>query len=217
LLINGLDFTSQPKSKKAQVLHFQRSGTIFLESILYRKCNYDKDRGWSPLADHARMGGDDRLLYSVIHQSQPDIFFCYRKNWWDWFVSLLIAYQFNYYHYFDNINWEKLPSFDITKEHMEQELKQFQATWNAMCHFRTLYPHLNFYIFEFSDLIQNQHLTEHKKMHYNKTKLIKNYDDAKALFDSIYLPRFDRCATNAISHLQTMNCKVLKNFDSLIA
>lgn len=220
LLIKDLDFVSTVRSDKAQVLHFARSGTVFLESILFTKCKYTKDRGWNPddpHCDHWQLGGNDQLLYATVQQHKPDIFFCYRKNWWEWFVSLQIGIQFDYYHYYDKVPWDELNAFEITADHMDQQAIRIHAAWNAMCHFRTLHPNLNFYIFEFSDLIQNQNLTDHKKISYNKQSLIKNYNEAKELFESKYRAKFERWEQNAISHLQAMNCKILKNFDSLIA
>ena len=220
LLINNLNFAPQPKAKKAQVIHFARSGTVFLESILYQKCNYIKDIGWNPKtphSDHHQLGGDDSLFYNLIDNSRPDIFFCYRKNWWDWFVSLQIALQFDYYHYYNNVAWDQLAPFEITSNHMEEQLNQITAGWNAICHFRTYYPNLNFYIFEFSDLIKHQSLTSHQKINYNKQRLISNYDSAKQMFEHEYVLKFDKCARNSLTHLQTMNCKIIKNFDGLLA
>lgn len=219
LLINGLTFGSSPRATNAQVLHFPRSGTVFLESILYTKCNYSRSIEWnpeSPESDHFRLGGNVVFFYEMINKTLPDIFFCYRKNWWDWFVSDAISMQYGYFHHYDQVDWYSLPPFEITVDYIDKVMIETAATWNGTCHFRTLYPNLNFYIFEYSDLIQHQHLTSHTKIKYDKKQLISNYDSIKALFESKYQHQFEQWASNSLSHLQTMNCKVLKNFDSLI-
>ena len=219
LLINGLKFGSVPKASIAQVLHFPRSGTVFLESILYTKCGYTRNKGWnsaSPTSDHYQLGGNDTLFYEMIENVLPDIFFCYRKNWWEWCVSNCISKKYGYFHHYDSVNWDSFSSFEIAQDHIEDLVRETTAVWNAMCHFRTRYPNLNFYIFEYSELIKHQQLTSHQKINYDKKQLISNYSSAKDFFESKYQSQFDRWASNSLSHLQTMNCKVLNDFDSLI-
>lgn len=220
LLINNLKFESSPQSNMAQVIHFPRSGTVFLESILFNRCNYARStsRNSTLWPKHYMVGGGpgDKDFYNLIHEVRPDIFFCYRKNWWEWFVSYHISIKFGAFHYNDNVDWNSLDPFEITLDHINDTIREITSSWNAMCHFRTIYPNLNFYIFEFSDLIQHQHLTSHTKINYNKKRLVKNYESVRKLFESTYNPQFEQWERNALSHLQTMNCKVLKNFDSLL-
>ena len=219
LLINDLKFVSQPHSSKAQVIHLARSGTVFLESILYHHFNYTRDRKWNPLnlkCDHHWIGGDDQIFYNLMSRSMPDIYFVYRKNWWDWFLSLQISLNFDYYHYFDKVDWDSLLPFEITISDMEKTLSTVKGTWNHMCHFRTHFPTLNFYIIEFSDLIKNQHLTTHKAIAYNKRRLVKNYNESRELFEASYASKFDQLANRCLAHLQIMNCQVIQNFDHLV-
>jgi hypothetical protein len=219
LLLNKLDFTAQPRAKKAQVLTFSRCGTAFLESILYGPCGYDKDRGWNkldPRGDHAFLGGNDTLLYNLIEKSQPDIFLCYRNNWWGWATSVLIAKIFDYFHYYDSVLWEKLKPFEILAQDLDKLAAEVRANWQSLCHFRTQFPHLNFYIIEFSELIKNADLTNHQGIEYNKKHLITNYDQAQMLFNTTHLPKFNQWQNNCLGHLQTMKCQIITNFDKLI-
>jgi hypothetical protein len=219
LLLNNLDFTSQPRAKKAQVLHFPRSGTVFLESILFRKCGYDKDRGWNqvdPISDHAAMGGNDQVLYNLLTKSQPDIFLCYRSDWWAWALSILISKNFDYWHYLDVVDWDQLPPFEVSARDFDYLVAEVRARWQALCHMRTQFPHFNFYIFEFSELIKNGHLTDHKAINYDKKKLIANYTQAETLFKSEYLSKFQVWEKNSIGHLQTMRCQITTSFDKFI-
>jgi hypothetical protein len=202
------------------VLTFARSGTVFLESILYNVCGYDKDRMWKksdPTQDHAGLGGEDSvLIYELVKKSQPDIFLCYRNDWWSWATSTLIAKTFDYFHYNDNVLWEKLQPFEILKQDLDDLVAEARANWQGLCHFRTQFPHLNFYIIEFSELIKNTNLTSHQGMKYNKKNLITNYDQAQMLFDTTYLPKFNQWQYNCLSHLQTMKCQIITNFDKFI-
>jgi hypothetical protein len=218
LLINQLEFSGRPRAEKAQVLHFGRCGTVFLESILFNKCGYTKDYHWrssDPRFDHAFMGSSsDSELYNIVEKSQPDIFLCYRSDWWGWVTSVLISKKFDYYHYNDNVDWNNLPTFQVTITDIELLADAVRANWQSLCHFRTQFPHLNFYIFEFSDLIKNNHLTEHKAITYNKKNLIQNYEEMHTLFNCTYLPKFHKWQENCLKHLQTMKCSALTNFDN---
>jgi hypothetical protein len=220
LLINQLEFGGQPRAEKAQVLHFGRCGTVFLESILFNKCGYTKDYGWdssSPGPDHAFMGSpSDNDLYNIVEKSQPDIFLCYRSDWWGWITSVLIGKKFDFYHYNDNVDWNNLPSFQVAIADIELLADSARANWQSLCHFRTQFPHLNFYIFEFSDLVKNNQLTEHRAITYNKKNLIQNYEKMHTLFDSTYLPKFLKWQENCLKHLQTMKCSILTNFDNFV-
>ena len=218
LLINDLKFEPQPRAKKAQVLTFSRCGTVFLESILYKKCGYDKNRQWNPLdptADHVFLGSNDTdaELYKLVNNVQPDIFLCYRANWWAWAISVLISKHFDYYHYQDNVAWDAAEPVTITIDELDTLVREVRANWQSLCHFRTQFTHLNFYIFEFSELIKNNHLTQHRAISYNKKRLISNYDQLQTVFEALYQPKFELWQKNCIGHLQTMGCQVSTNFD----
>ena len=219
LLINNFDFVPQSRSSKAQVIHFARSGTVFLESILYTHCRYKKDRMWNPAdrwADHYWMTSNDTEFYKIIQHSLPDMFFVYRKNWWQWLVSLQISMHHGYHHHFNNIDWNSLEPFEITAASVDNTVSMVKAAWNGLCHFRTQFPNLNFYIVEFSDLIKNQHLTAHQSIAYDKKRLVKNYNEAQQWFESDYCDKFDLCARRCLDHLQVMGCQTIQNFDHLI-
>jgi hypothetical protein len=219
VLLNNINFFSSPRAAKAQVLHFARCGTVFLESILYKVCKYDKDRGWNkldPTSDHAFLGGENKDLYAIVNQSKPDIFLCYRNNWWAWATSVLISKKFDYYHYNDNINWKELTPFSVTNQDLEILSQEARANWQSLCHFRTCFPNLNFYIFEFSDLIKHSNLTDHRQINYDKKALISNYSEMQSLFEKTYLPSFQVWEKNCIAHLTSMNCEVIRDFDKFI-
>ena len=220
LINNNIEFGSQPQAAKAQVLTFTRCGTVFLESILYGPGGYDKDRGWNksdPTTDHAFLGGDDSVLYGLIEKSQPDIFLCYKNDWWSWATSLLICQNFDYYHYNDDVRWDQLPPFEISTKDLDMLAKKVHVNWMALCHFRTQFPHLNFYIIEFSKLIKHADLTDHQGIKYNKKNLITNYFQTQTMFEDIYLPKFRRWQHNCLGHLQTMRCQLITDFDKFIS
>lgn len=219
VLLNNVEFPGQSRATKAQVLHFARCGTVFLESILYTVCGYSKDQGWNqsdPKSDHAFLGGDDKNLYKLVEKSNPDIFLCYRKDWWAWATSTLISKHFDYYHYNDAVNWEELEPFAVTVNDLDILSQEVRANWQSLCHFRTCFTHLNFYIFEFSDLIKHSDLTDHRKINYNKKALISNYNDTQALFENMYLPKFQVWEQNCLAHLKAMNCEVIQDFGKFV-
>lgn len=220
VLPNNIKFSGQPRAPKAQVLHFARCGTVFLESILYTVCGYDKDRGWNPVdenADHTFLGNDDSELYRLIEKSNPDIFLCYRKDWWAWATSMLISKNFDFYHYNDDVNWGMMAPFEVSNNDLDMLTQEVRANWQSLCHFRTCFPHLNFYIFEFSDLIKHKHLTDHQRINYNKKSLISNYNDIQHLFESEYLPKFQQWEQNCLAHLTSMKCEVISDFGKFIS
>jgi hypothetical protein len=213
LLIRDLKFNSQPRSKQAQVLTFFRNGTMFLESILYETCGYVKGE------NHALLAAADqsKSTYDLAKKSRPDIFLCYRSDWWEWITSVLISEQFDYYHYDSDVSWEQLTSLEILPQDFEKWANIVRTNWQALCHFRTQFPDLNFYIFEFLTLIKNTHLTKHRSINYNKKNLINNYQQAKTLFETQYLSKFQLWEKNCVNHLQTMNCQIPTNFDEFIS
>lgn len=212
LLIRNLKFDSQPRAEKAQVLTFYRTGTIFLESILYQICGYAKGGDLALLAST----DDSKMIYDLAKTSQPDIFLCYRSDWWEWIVSVLISEKFDYYHYDSDIDWQQLESFEILLQDFEHWANIARSNWQALCHFRTQFPNLNFYVFEFSTLVKNKHLTNHRSIKYDKKSLISNYSQAKTLFETQYLLKFQLWEKNCVRHLQTMNCQIATNFDKFI-
>lgn len=219
ILNNKLTFSSGPKSNYVQVLTFMRCATVFAESILYNKC------GYKPVADrpydennryHQFMGGDDSVVYRYVEKYSPDVFLTYRKNWWEWTISMMIGKQHGFFHGNDSVNWKDMSSVSILEEQLDFISNQVRANWQALCHFRTCCPSLNFYIIEYSDIIKQSQLTNHSKLEYDKEKLIKNYTEVKKVFDSKFLPLFTSWESNCINHLTTMGCQVIKSFDQFL-
>jgi hypothetical protein len=231
-------FTSGPVSKKALVLHLPRSGTKFLESILTNHCHYDRiiDRGppslmnysmgnvWAIRTHHIphnpNVVGDNgenygKIDYDIIQDHQPDIFFVYRKNWWDWLTSMVILQHTGAFHYNTVPDLTLVPSILITEDSITKLQNMIKYAFNNLCQMRHKFKDLNFYIFEFSELIKNQTLTKHSKINYDKKSLIANYDEAKQLFDSKYLKNIELYEKRCVAHLTKMGAKMPTNFDNI--
>lgn len=221
LLIRNPNFSGSEKSDRAQVLTFTRCGTVFAESILYEKCNYtpapETPFYYNDIpAYHYFMDGAKTEFYSIIANTRPDVFLTYRKDWWGWATSLLICKQYDYYHYDDQVDWSSLTPFVITESHFDHLLTTANYNWKSLCHFRTRFPFLNFYIIEYSDIIKHKKLTNHDKIKYDKRSLISNYDIAEQLFKTKYLNAFIVGEQRCLQHLVEMKCNVIKDFDQFV-
>jgi hypothetical protein len=219
LIVNNLQFSNRPKSSRVQVLTFNRCGTVFAESILYKKCGYTlaTDKPYDDAGSfHTFLGGNDLALYSTVRQTLPDIFLTYRSDWWGWASSLLIAHKFGYHHYNSDVSWETMDAITISPVELTILSAMARANWQALCHFRTIFPHLNFYILEFADIIQQSNRSDHKGIKYDKRKLIKNYDELQSTFNKDFLPQLKRWEENCVRHLIHMKCEKIRSLDNFI-
>ena len=210
-ILSKLNFESQPKSSTAWVLHFPRSGTVFLESILSAHGGYQR------VLPHAGPDADDAKnlkIYETLQANRPDVYLNYRKDWWGFTTSMLIAQHTNYYHYNTAPDWRDVQPFTASVQELDQVEHMAMSTWNFLCSTRTMFPNLNFYIYEFDDLIQHRTLTSHRAIDYSKQSLIKNYNELEQVFNAQYLDRFVQYQNRCLRHLNEMACQTLKNFDN---
>jgi hypothetical protein len=210
-LVSNVDFSSAPKSDTAWVLHFPRSGTVFLETILRSHGGY---KTVLPHPGRKKPYSNPDVIHETLQTHQPDVYINYRKDWWGFTTSLLISMQFGFYHYNTGPDWETLKPFDATIENLDQVEHIVKSIWNFLCSTRTIFPKLNFYLIEFDDLIKHQHLTKHTAIKYSKQSLIRNYEEVKNLFDTTYRQRFEQYQQRCVNHLKAMNCRVITNFDN---
>jgi hypothetical protein len=208
-MISNLIFESNvARASHAQILHFPRSGTRFLDSILYGPCCYQKTKHIGP----SSIDKENDESYQLIENLRPDIFINYRNDWWGFASSLIISEVYGYYHHDNKPDWSKLAPFKITQSHLDMVRHRARSIWNFLCGVRTKFTDLNFYIIEFSELIKHQVLTSHTKLKYNKNLLIENYDEAKKWFYDDYLEIMLTYQTNGLRHLTAMNCVTITDF-----
>jgi hypothetical protein len=211
-LMLNLDFSSSPKSDLAQVITFTRSGTVFLEKLLYGHLNYTE------LSPHYHFNSTEKDLevIDLIDRYKPDIFVTYRQDWWAWFTSYIIALRneftdpvtnkIKWPHRDCEIDWENALPFDVPESEMTKVEQQIITNWNAICHLRTRFRSLNFYLSEFSEITKINLDRLDKPLTYDKRKLIRNYNDLEQKFKQTYLPKFRQYEENAIAHLKAMGC-----------
>ena len=228
LLFGSYKFDRTYKSDKALVLHLPRSGTVFLQTVL-TNCGYDRITDWLPanptvinhsvpqLPDNSESDLEiGKIEYNFIIQQQPNIFFVYRKDWWEWIVSNIIGQKVGYFHYDTMPNLSNIPLLHITKKDIENLVDAVKYSFNNLCYMACTFRELNFYIFEYSDLIKNQSLTDHKKINYDKKSFFKNYDEMKEMFDHNYKNILNLWSERCLTHLADMQCKFPKNFNNLL-
>jgi hypothetical protein len=213
-------FSTSTRSNYAQIFHFDRAGTVFLESILFNKLNYKENiyhciPFGSSNKNYGRVGKIEELKES-IKKNSPDIFINYRKDWWGWLTSVYLSDCFGTEHYDSGRNWNELDPIFLSEMALEHLSLGSKYQWNALCSSRIVWPHLNFYIIEFSDLIKHQNLSDHKQIPYDKRKLISNYDEAKNIFEEKYLPGIRIYEKRCINHLKEMKCQEIFNFNFLL-
>jgi hypothetical protein len=212
-MISRLTFKSDaPRAPHAQVMHFPRAGTRFLESILFGACGYQKTSHIGPSSNEE----ENNKTYQLLENTNPDIFINYREDWWGFASSLIISRKYGYYHSDTEPDWSKFEPFKITQEDLDLAQHESWAIWNFLCGLRTKFANLNFYIIEFSTLVKHQQLTTHSKLKYNKNLLITNYDQAKQWFYSDYLENMLTYQNKALHHLATMNCVTITNFEKFL-
>jgi hypothetical protein len=212
-LLSNLNFkTNLPRSTHAQVVQFSRSGTRFLESILFGACGYQPTKHVGPSPD----ANETNKVYQLIENLRPDIFINYRNDWWGFATSYMISKKYGYYHCDTEPDWSKFDPFEITRMDMDRLRSEVCSIWNFLCGVRTKFTDLNFYIIEFDNLIKHQQLTTHTKLKYNKNLLISNYFEAAQWFQDEYLESMLTYQTKALHHLTSMNCTTITDFKNFL-
>lgn len=215
----NIEFKRSSRSPYAQVVTFNRCGTMFLESILFNKAisRYTYNKEWVKVnqcpwtgkqSHHANILSANPKFYDFVREDKPDIFVIYRDNWWDWFTSMIISIKYKqFWHYDSEINFDDLTPITVNDNDLNEMNSFCSSHWNAICHFRTLFPNLNFYIVNFSTLVEeNQKLTSHNKVSYSKKQLIENYDQVKEIFVQNYQDIYSLYEQRSVRHLKNMNC-----------
>jgi hypothetical protein len=239
LLFDPEYFSHGPRSNKALVLHVARSGTVLLETILQNHCKYEQisDWGGGP-ATSIKPGGLVETVrkhawpyhpnyvsdngqelgiaeYAIINNQQPDVFFLYRADWWGWITSTIIGNHKGYFHYNDMPDLSSTPLIEIRREDLDQSTTLIKYVFNNLCHMRTVFRNINFYVFEYGDLIKNQSLSDHRKIPYDKKLLFTNYDQMQKTFEEEYLETLNLYRDRFINHVTKMKCQTPTNFNNI--
>jgi hypothetical protein len=225
LLVAPGQFNRNNLSDKALVLHLPRSGTVFLQTILSNFCGYERIVDWVPGGSGPRTNHEVPHLPTtselgvvecdLITQYRPDIFFVYRKDWWEWVVSNLVGIKIGYFHYDTVPDLSNIPLLHITKNDIERLVRTVAYAFNNLCYLASRFRDLNFYVFEYSELITHQPLTDHKKINYNKKNLFENYNEMKEMFDQEYKDVLCTWSTRCLNHLAKMECKFPTTFNPI--
>jgi len=199
-LITDLAFSNNPNLETFQVFTFGRSATEFTESILYSK--------YKKLKPHYTIKNEhqDQKLLELLKIKKPFVVFLYRKNWWDWIISTYVGHNTGMPHF--DINWDEL-LFTLTSEIIDEFEDYAKQTWNYWCNIRVANPDLSCYLLETSEIITKykDFPSEHKKLSYDKEKIISNYSEMKDIFYNQYYNRWKFFEKNARRHLLKMGCQ----------
>jgi hypothetical protein len=210
-LLSKLSFETSSLKNTAVVITHNRCGTVFLEKMIYN--NY----GYTKLRDHTPLGDPDinQQVNNLCNTHSPDVFVVYRNNLWDWITSYAVAKRSEYIdsqqklvwvHEFNQEVLNSLNPFDITEDFVLERAVQSESNWNSICHLRTQFPNLNFFVLEFSYLTESTVQQYDSKIDYSKNNFIKNYAEMKEIFYQKYSPLMQQQQANAIRHLKAMNC-----------
>jgi hypothetical protein len=210
LINNNIKFlNNQHDIKNYMMFTFARCGSAFTESLLQKK--YPPAR-----AKHYVLNSSDsksEVVKTFCKDTSTLICLNYRTNWWSWLTShaLVIANKHlterGVLHHFDNINWETDPCPTVIDEDFFNKYEFFLVnTFNFWIQLRVILPNHQFSLFRFEDLLPIYSTqTDHKKIPYDKHKLINNYNQTKKLFDEKYLPRWQAIETKALKILADLN------------
>jgi hypothetical protein len=108
-----------------------------------------------------------------------------------------------------------IPLLHITKNDIEGQVRLAAYAFNNLCYLASRFRDLNFYVFEYSELITHQPLTDHKKINYNKKDLFENYNEMKEMFDQEYKDVLCTWSARCLNHLAKMECKFPKTFNPI--
>lgn len=223
-IVSDKFYGSTDRSNWSLVLTMQRCGTVLLEDILYNTLNYRRISFSTPWSHHFLGDKDvDHMVDSAMEKTKPDVFVCYRNDWWQWALSRILGRAVRNEtalgkepHSTDTLDWNTLAPRVLEHKDFQIQLNETAACWNSICHLRQKFSDLNFYILEYQDIIQFEQLSPQRKIDYDKSDLISNYDQAKDLFEKEFLPVFELYQRNALSCLTQMNCKQNNILKSLL-
>jgi hypothetical protein len=183
-------------------LTFGRVGTVFIENLFRKR--------FKMLMNHSVVGSaeDSTLLVSELRKHQGiKIVMTYRRDWWGWITSLMIAKKYGYHHHTSSVAWDSLQPIAIDLSDLIKCRDQLISSWDFFCNIRCALPSNLFYLLEFQQMITKyQPYNSHQKIRYDKRELISNYDEAKSWYDEGFHEDFEFLSNNAISHLKTLNC-----------
>jgi len=189
-----------------QMLHVARSGTVFVESLL-------KKQYW-PLSQHVGISPDKTAELEITkqindHSTNLTVALVYTTDFWRCLTSNVLGLRHGWHHYDSNFDWSKVDSIVITDDNIKLMENILINTWNFWCNLRNKFPNLDFYFLDGSAMISKySQYTNHSAIKYDKTTLIKNYHEAKELFESQYLKKWNTIAARIQKHLTIMGCKL---------
>jgi hypothetical protein len=202
---NFTTFTDQP-NRYYLMLHVARSGTVFVESLLQKRYQWQSNHIGISSDYTAERGALEKIIQ---YQNNITVALVYTTDFWRCLTSNVLSMHYGCHHYNSSFDWNTADPILITEQdiiHIENILIQ---TWNFWCNLRNMYPSIDFYFLNGAEMISkyNQYTT-HKIINYDKTQLIKNYHEAKELFESKYLEKWNAMARRIQRHLTNMGCKV---------
>lgn len=196
---------SNTNIKNYMMFTFARCGTVFIESILRKK--------YPAIHPHYALTGLDKPDIIKNFCFDPGTLIClnYRLNWWDWLTSQIITERNNtltpsgVLHYSDNVDWDQLTTNTISIKHFDTYETYLINTFNLWLQLRVILPTHQFKLFRFEEVLPvYKTKSNHKKIPYDKTKLILNYYEAKKIFESDYLPRWKQLEYKALEFLNQL-------------
>lgn len=210
LNINFKTADSKNKSKNAQVLHFARAGTMFLESVLQSHLKYNV---FHHMLAAANPDNEKQLnQWNNLKNTKPDCFINFREDWWATISSTIISKKYGYFHYSTKPADHLLTPFIADEDDVRSVYKDLIFVWNYICETRIVLHNLNFYIIEFKDLIKNDQLTVHRQIPYKKEEIILNYSELKKVYEDRYKSKLIEIQNLCLQHLKTMNCQRINDF-----
>lgn len=190
-------------------LTFGRCGTEFVETLINKKYQHITGHRFPETIVE-----NQQLLTLIQSTKDITVALIYRKQWWDWVTSMCIGQKIKFYHHYDQVDWNNLPTITIDKDDLDRLQLQLINTWDFYCNMRDLLPSYDFYLLEFETMLKNySHKSSHARNPYNKKLIISNYEQMEDLFFNSYYNNWVKLSDRCIHHLQTMGCKT--NLDNI--
>lgn len=197
MVLHRQQFSVDGSFDSFQVFTMGRAGTHFLESVLSQ--NYNQ------ISPHKTTSVENAENIRSLLPARTVAALLYRKDWWGWVSSNIIAYENGYYHY-NTLPRTGMMSTTGTTEHLDVSEATMVNNFDFWCNLRMEYPTHKFVLYEFSDIVEHwKTRTKHEQIPYDKRSLIENYDEIKAVFHRDYLPRWKFIEERMLSHLKSMN------------
>jgi hypothetical protein len=199
-----VSFSTDAEVNTYMMFTMTRCATVFAEEILQQRLQR--------LAQHYAIPGPQPLEPIIDACAPTSVLLCfmYRKNWWAWACSKLIAAKnmlpnHRALHYNSPVDFTQLNSKTISNSDFDFLTGIVDQTFNLWCNIRLKYPQHQARLYTFEDAVpNNQHRTNHSAIPYKHKDFITNYHDYKQTFMDVYLPHWQMLESNALMHLANM-------------